>query len=84
MIADSAAVSPSPLMSSSSSLRNLVLSPSKSSNVSLSQPKVTVDVEFVDGLTNVKAKLHARYTSCLFSARFFIILLAGFVIQIAF
>jgi len=81
MIADSAAISSSSLTGmSSSSLRGLVLSPPKSSNVSLSQPKVTIDVEFVDGLSNAKAKLHARYTSCPFAACFFIVLLAEFVI----
>lgn len=79
MIADSAAVSPSPLtgIRSSSSLRSLVLSPSKSSSVSLSQPKVTIDVEFVDGLTNVKAKLHARsYKSVDFARDLLAILVA--------
>ncbi|KAG1755011.1 choline kinase cytoplasm [Suillus paluster] len=83
MIADStpATVSPivSPLsrLSSSSSLRSLVLSPSKSSSVSLSQPKVTVDVEFVDGLTNAKAKLDARsYKSVNFARDLLAILVA--------
>ncbi|KAG1757299.1 protein kinase subdomain-containing protein PKL/CAK/ChoK [Suillus lakei] len=80
MIADStaAASSPSPpLMSSSSSLCSLVLSPSKSSSASLSQPKVTSNVEFVDGLTNVKVKLHARsYKSVDFARDLLAILVA--------
>lgn len=77
MIADVAAVSPSPLLSSSSSLRSLVLTPPRSSSVSLSQPKVTIDVEFVDGLTNAKAKLHARsYKSVDFARDLLAILVA--------
>ncbi|KAG1773053.1 choline kinase cytoplasm [Suillus occidentalis] len=77
MIADVAAVSPPPLMSSSSSLRSLVLTPSKSSSVSLSQPKVTIEVDFVDGLTNAKAKLHARsYKSSDFARDLLAILVA--------
>lgn len=78
MITDSAAVSPSPRpIVSSSSLRSLVLSPSKSSSVSLSQLKITIDVEFVDGLTNAKAKLHARsYKSVDFARNLLAILVA--------
>lgn len=78
MIADVAAVSPSPLMSSSSSLRSLVLAPSKSSNVvSLSQPKVSIEVDFVDGLSNARAKLHARsYKSSDFARDLLAILVA--------
>src|SRR6267154_2562838 len=69
--------SPPSTLSSSSSLRSLVLSPSKSSSVSLSPPKVTIDVEFVDGLTNVNTKLDARYGFFSFSA----LLLSPFVVS---
>ncbi|OJA18841.1 hypothetical protein AZE42_00823 [Rhizopogon vesiculosus] len=81
MITDSPPVvvpisSPPSRLSSSSSLRSLVLNPSKSSTISLSQP-TTVDVEFADGLTNAKAKLDARsYKSVNFAKDLLAIILA--------